>query len=266
MPTDSSPPAVCPNRTQVSPTTGSGRRSGRATAANPTNAGGSAPAVRTRTRARRVAGGADVALAGLAVGDDAAAVDLDEAPQPVGQADPPGGQQAREVVEVVGRRVVVLGGAQVELSRWPPSTQFRGTQETAVTDDSMRMVRRAGLEELPDAPGPSRTRSAASSSSGGASAEPTATRSPPPSSAAAAKAGRSPRSSPTATSAVAPDSAATRRTASPLSLRTRGRSSHTIRPGTISRSWRVATRAAAWPIGSAQRSGSATRRMWTATA
>src|SRR5918995_1347425 len=74
MPTDSSPPAVWPNRTQPSPVSGSGRRSGRGTAANPTWAASPAS----------------------------------------------------------------WGAPTWKASRWPPSTQSRGTQETAVTEDSMR--------------------------------------------------------------------------------------------------------------------------------
>ena len=61
-----------------------------------------------------------MALAGLAVGDDLAAVDLDEALELVGQPDPPGGQQRLQVVELVGRRIVVLGGAHVEVEPLAP--------------------------------------------------------------------------------------------------------------------------------------------------
>jgi hypothetical protein len=54
------------------------------------------------------------------VGDDAAGLDLDEGLELVGQADPAGGQQGREVVEVAGRGVVVLGRAHVEVEPLAP--------------------------------------------------------------------------------------------------------------------------------------------------
>jgi hypothetical protein len=73
-----------------------------------------------------VTGRAHVALAGLAGGDDAATVDLDEADELVGQPDPPAGQQRRQVVEVVGRRVVVLGGAHVEVQPLAPFDAVQG--------------------------------------------------------------------------------------------------------------------------------------------
>ena len=73
-----------------------------------------------------MAGGADVALAGLAVGDDAAVVDLDVGPELVGQPDPAGGQQPGEVVEVAGRRVVVLGRAHVEMEPLAPFDAVQG--------------------------------------------------------------------------------------------------------------------------------------------
>jgi hypothetical protein len=67
-----------------------------------------------------------VTLAGLAAGDDAAVGDLDEAAQLVGQPHPAGGQQRRQVLEVVGRRVVVLGRAQVELEPLAPFDAVQG--------------------------------------------------------------------------------------------------------------------------------------------
>src|ERR687898_801852 len=127
MPTDSSPPAVWPNRTQPSPVSGSGWRSGRGTAANPTWAASPAswgaptcpwpdwpeatmtPSL-TSTKARSW---------------------LASRTRPAASSD--------------GRSSSWSGGGSSywaapmwKASRWPPSTQSRGTQETAVTEDSMR--------------------------------------------------------------------------------------------------------------------------------
>src|SRR5918996_1209777 len=126
MPTDSSPPAVWVNRTQPSPTSGSGRRSGRATAANPTWA---APAGRLAAPTRpwpdwpgptmRPPSTSTKAWSWLA-------------------------NRARPAASSPGRSSRWPGGGSSywaaptwKWSRWPPSTQSRGTQETAVTEDSM---------------------------------------------------------------------------------------------------------------------------------
>src|SRR4029453_7108588 len=133
MPTDSSPPAVWVNRTHPSPVSGSGRRSGRGTAATPTWAPPAVsraaptdprpdwPAATTRPRstsretssrlARRTrpAASPPPTAAGGAAADDGALGAPQVAVEPVGQRDPAGGQQRLQVVEVDGRRVVVLG-------------------------------------------------------------------------------------------------------------------------------------------------------------
>jgi hypothetical protein len=57
-------------------------------------------------------------------GDDAAVADLDE-PRWLAR-DPPAVQQGREVVEVVGRRVVVLGRAHMEREPLAPLDAARG--------------------------------------------------------------------------------------------------------------------------------------------
>src|SRR5215211_2034600 len=128
MPSDSSPPAVCPNRTQPSPTSGSGRRSGRGTAAKPTNAGGSAgwpgaptypwpdwPWATTRPPSTSMK-----AFSWLA-------------------------RRTRPVASSASRSSRWVGGGSSywaaptwKWSRWPPSTQSAGTQDTAVTEDWIR--------------------------------------------------------------------------------------------------------------------------------
>src|SRR5713101_2817077 len=50
-----------------------------------------------------------MALAGLAIGQDVAVLDLDPGPQLVREADAVAGQQGAEVLEPVGRRKIVVG-------------------------------------------------------------------------------------------------------------------------------------------------------------
>ena len=125
-------------------------------------------------------GRADLPLAGLAGGDDGAVADLDEGPELVGQPDPPGGQQRRQVVELVGRRVVVLGGADVESEplatldavQGDPGDGGDGGLDAHGSDRCYRLARpvpsiqRSRCSRSSRTPwGPSTTRSAASSSS-----------------------------------------------------------------------------------------------------
>src|SRR5918994_82508 len=149
MPTDSSPPAVWPNRTQPSPVSGSGWRSGRGTAANPTWAASPAswgaptcpwpdwpeatmtPSL-TSTKARSW---------------------LASRTRPAASSD--------------GRSSSWSGGGSSywaapmwKASRWPPSTQSRGTQETAVTEDSMRTAATDATGWRARCPAPHRARSA----------------------------------------------------------------------------------------------------------
>jgi hypothetical protein len=80
-------------------------------------------------------------------GDAAVAVDLDEGPQLVGEADGAGVEQALQVVEVVGRRQVVAGHPQLEgqlhhpldgLSRDPRHRGHRGLDPHASSTSSVR--------------------------------------------------------------------------------------------------------------------------------
>src|SRR5215217_5184186 len=144
MPSDSSPPAVCPNRTQPSPTTGSGRRSGRGTAANPTNAGGAAPG--------EPPGPEPEPEAERAGWPGAPTWPWPDWPWPTMR--PPStsmnawswlASRTRPAASSASRSSRWVGGGSSywaaptwKWSRWPPSMLSAGTQDTAVTEDWIR--------------------------------------------------------------------------------------------------------------------------------
>src|SRR5829696_2566770 len=140
MPSDSSPPAVWVNRTQPSPVSGSGRRSGRGTAAKPTNAAGSAP---TGSPAPGPAAGGRPGAPTCPPPDWPLATT-----RPCSTSRYPSSRLARRTrpaASSASRSSRWVGGGSSywaaptwKWSRWPPSTLSAGTQDTAVTEDWIR--------------------------------------------------------------------------------------------------------------------------------
>src|SRR5829696_9997626 len=142
MPTDSSPPAVWENRTQPSPASGSGRRSGRGTAANPTNAGGSAPRDPPEPKPEpRDAGWPGATTWPWPDWPEATMRPSLTSTNPrswlASRTRPPSSRDGRSS-RWSGGGSSYWAAPTWNASRWPPSTLPAGTQETAVTEDSMR--------------------------------------------------------------------------------------------------------------------------------
>ena len=97
------PPTVWTNRTEFGPTSGAFWMSGRWTAANRIAAGPEPNGRRT-----------DAAPAEVALPDDPAVLDLDVRSELVGLAEAVGGAERLEVVDAVGRWLVVVGDTHVE--------------------------------------------------------------------------------------------------------------------------------------------------------
>src|SRR5918994_487760 len=127
MPTDSSPPAVWPNRTQPSPVSGSGWRSGRGTAANPTWAASAA------SRGAPTCPWPDWPEATMmpSLTSTKARSWLASRTRPAASSDARSSSWS-------GGGSSYWAAPMWNASRWPPSTLPAGTQETAVTEDSMR--------------------------------------------------------------------------------------------------------------------------------
>src|SRR5215208_2661655 len=127
MPTDSSAPAVWPNRTQPSPASGSRWRSGRGTAANPTWAASAA------SRADPTWPWPDWPEATMRP----SLTSTNPRSWLASRTRPPSSRDGRSS-RWSGGGSSYWAAPTWNASRWPPSTLPAGTQETAVTEDSMR--------------------------------------------------------------------------------------------------------------------------------